>query len=153
MAMTHGAAWGALVVRVALGIIFVMHAYAAFATVGPKALATMLARMGFPPGTLQLLAWYAILVHAAGGALIIVGLWTRIAALLNIPIMLCVVFLLHLPQGFFMKGVIVDAAAGRTAIAGYEFSFLVLACTVSVALIGAGPYSIEARRSMPGRRR
>ena len=76
-----------------------------------------------------------------------------LAAVLNIPIMLCAMFLIHLSQGFFMNGVIVDAGAGRAVAAGYEFSLLVLGCTVAVALIGAGPFSIDSRRSMPGRRR
>jgi putative oxidoreductase len=109
--------------------------------------------MGFPDTVALPLAWYLIVVHAVGGALIIVGLWTRIAAVLNIPIMLCAVLLIHWPQGFFMKGVIIDAAAGRAATAGYELAFLVLGCTVAVALLGAGPYSLDSRRHAPGRRR
>jgi putative oxidoreductase len=153
MALTYGAAWGALVLRVVLGITFVMHGYAAFWLIGPRGIGGYVVRMGFPAFAALPLAWYLILVHSVGGALIVIGLWTRLAAILNIPIMLCAVFLVHLSQGFFVKGVIVDAAAGRAATAGYEFSLLVLGCTVAVALIGAGPYSIDRGRSAPGRRR
>jgi putative oxidoreductase len=153
MAMTHGAAWGALVLRVVLGIILVMHGYAAFSLIGPRGVAGYIVRMGFPPWVAAPLSWYLIIVHAVGGALLIVGLWTRGAAVLNIPIMLCAVALIHWPQGFLMKGVVVDAAAGRAVTAGYEFALLVLGCTIAVALLGAGPYSLDGRRSMPGRRR
>jgi putative oxidoreductase len=150
--MTNGAAWGALVLRVVLGIVFVMRGYAALAIVGPSAVAGYTIRMGFPPGIAPLLVWYLVLVHTIGGALIAVGLWTRVAAVLNIPIMLCAVLLLHWPQGFYLTGVIVDAPAGRTSVAGYEYALLVLACVVAVALTGPGPFSIDSKRHAPGRR-
>ena len=153
MAMTHGAAWGALVLRVVLGIILVMHAYGSLFIVGPGDLAATVTRHGFPPGTAGLATWYAIGVQALGGALIVIGLWTRRAALVNIPVMLGALLLLHWPQGFFMRAIIADPSSGRAAAIGYELSLLVLACTVAVALIGAGPYSIDSRRNAPGRRR
>jgi putative oxidoreductase len=153
MALTHGAAWGALVLRIVLGVILVMHGYAAFWLIGPRGIGGYIVRMGFPAVTAVPLAWYLILVHTIGGLLIIIGLWTRLAAILNIPVMLCAVILVHLSQGFFMRGVIVDAAAGRAASAGYELSLLVLGCTVAVALMGAGPYALDRRRTAPGRRR
>ncbi len=151
--MTHGAAWGALVLRVVLGVVLVMHGYAAFSLIGPRAIGGYVVRMGFPSSVALPLAWYLIVVHTVGGALMIVGLWTRIVAVLNIPIMLCAVFLVHWPQGFYVKGVVVDATAGRAVTAGYEFALLVLGCTVAVALLGAGPYSLDSRRTAPGRRR
>ena len=151
--MTNGAAWGVLVLRVVLGVVFVMHGYLAYAVLGPRGAAGYLARMGFPTHTLLPLAWYLIVVHLVGGALIIVGLWTRVAALLNIPIMASATALLHWPQGFYMRAVVVDAAGGKAMMLGYEFSLLVLACTVAIALIGAGPFSIDRVRTAPGRRR
>lgn len=154
MPMTHGTAWGALILRVVLGVIFIMHAYLGYAVITPKGMSALLVRMGIPSALFLVLAWYIVIAHAAGGVLMIVGLWTRIAALINIPVMFGAVAMLHFPQGFFMKGVIVDAAAGRTIVAGYEFPLLVLACTVAVALIGAGPLSVDhQRRAAPGRRR
>ena len=109
--------------------------------------------MGFPTSTLLPLAWYLIVVHLVGGALIIVGLWTRVAAVLNIPIMASAVALLHWPQGFSMRAVVTDTAAGKAMPIGYEFSLLVLACTVAIALIGAGPFSIDRAGTASGRRR
>jgi putative oxidoreductase len=150
--MTNGAAWGVLVLRVVLGVVLVMHGYLAFAIIGVAATTEYMPRLGVPPALAVPLTWYLIVVHALGGALIVVGLWTRLAALLNVPIMACVVALLHWPQGFFMQGAIVDAAAGRARAIGYEFSLLVLACTVAVTLIGGGPFSLDRLRRARSRR-
>ena len=152
MALTYGAAWGALVLRLAVGIVFVMHAYEVLVLLGPRDLASTMLRQGVLPAVVPLLVWYTIAAQAFGGALILLGLWTRIAAVLNLPILFGAFFLLHLPQGFFMRGAIREAGE-RAAAVGYELSFLVLACTIAVALIGAGPFSIDDRRRMPGRRR
>lgn len=146
--MTNGAAWGVLVLRVVVGIILVMHGYAALATYTPRGMSGMVLRMGFPAWTAMPLAWYLIIAHAVGGALIVIGLWTRLAAVLNVPIMLSAVTLLHWPQGFFMRATVTD---GRASVIGYEYPLLVLAATLAIALIGAGPFSLDGRRR--GRRR
>ena len=144
--MTNGAASGVLILRVVLGIVLIMHGYLALAVIGPAATAEYMPRIGLPSALATLLAWYLIVVHAVGGALIVLGLFTRLAALLNVPIMVCAVALLHWSQGFYMTGAIVDAAAGRAKAIGYEFPLLVLGCTVAVALIGGGPLSLDRVR-------
>lgn len=150
--MTYGAAWGALVLRVVLGVIFLMHAYELVMLLGPKDVARTMLRQGFPSGVVPVLVWYTILAQLAGGALLIIGLSTRLAAVLNLPSLLGAFLLLHLPQGFFMRGALRDTS-GRAAAVGYELSLLVLTCTIAVALLGAGPYSLDDRRTRPGRRR
>src|SRR5919108_5457928 len=109
--MTNGAAWGILILRAALGVVLFMHGYLAFAILGPDAIAGYMPRMGFPAALATPLAWYLIVAHLIGGILIVVGLWTRLAALLNVPIMAGAVVLVHGSQGFYMKGRVVDAAA------------------------------------------
>jgi putative oxidoreductase len=151
--MTNGAAWGVLILRVVLGVILAMHAYLAFAIIGPTATAGYMPRMGFSPQFAAPLAWYLIVAHAVGGALIVVGLWTRLAAFANIPVVASAVALLHWPQGFYMRGVVVDASAGTARAIGYEFPLLVLACLVALALIGGGPLSVDRARQAPGGRR
>ena len=146
--MTNGAAWGVFVLRIALGVILVMHAYLAVTTYGPRGAANLVVRLGYPAWTSLPLAWYLIVAHGVGGALILIGLWTRLAAVVNIPVMLSAVALLQWPQGFFMRAAVSD---GRASVLGYEFSLLVLAATVAIALIGAGPLSLDGRR--PSRRR
>jgi len=125
-------AWGTALLRIWLGILFVMHGYLGAAVLGPDAIAGYTTRMGFPAASGIALAWYLIAAHLAGGALLVIGLWTRVAALVNVPVMASAVFLLHLPEGFFMSG------AG-----GYEFALTVLVATLAVMLLGPGALSVD----------
>jgi putative oxidoreductase len=152
VAATYGVAWGALVLRVVLGVVFVMHAYELLVLLGPRDVTGTMLRQGFPRTVVPVLFWYTIAAQAGGGVLIAIGLWTRPAAVVNLPILFGAFFLLHLPQGYFMRGAIREAGE-RAAAVGYELSLLVLACTVAVALQGAGPMSFDDRLNAPGRRR
>ncbi len=152
MPTTYGVAWGALVLRVVLGFTFLMHAYEQLILLGPRDVAGTILRQGFPRGIVAALVVYIISAQALGGALLILGLWTRVAAVANVPVLFGAFFLLHLSQGFFMRGAIRESGE-RAAAVGYEVSLVALACTIAVALIGAGPYSLDERRRTFGRRR
>jgi putative oxidoreductase len=146
------AAWGATLLRLGLGVIYVMHGWYAVAVLGVQAAAGYITRMGYPPALAPALAWYLVVVHLAGGVLILLGVGTRIAALLQVPIMASALFLHHLAQGFFMRGAVVDAPAGQRVIAaGYEYVLLVLVATLALALIGPGRLSVDELRAR-GRR-
>lgn len=150
--MGRHAAWGAALLRVVLGLIFVLHGYYAYATLGPAATAGLIGQLGYPEGLVRALAWYLVIVHAGGGFLLLVGLWTAAAAVAQVPIMASAVFLLHWPQGFFMHGIVVDAAAGRAIAGGYEYALLVPAATLALILIGPGAGAIDGRRRRPRHR-
>lgn len=139
-------AFGAALLRVTLGVIFVMHGYYAWAVLGPQGTADLIMRIGYAPALADLLAWFLMVAHTAGGLFLILGLLTVWAALAQVPIMASAVFLVNLDQGFFMKGVIVDAVDGRAVAAGYEFPLLVLVATITVILIGPGMLSIDGAR-------
>lgn len=128
-------AWGKALLRITLGIILVRHGYLAFAE-GARATASFITRMGFPEEFSATLAWYLILVHVVGGALIVIGFWARLAALLQLPIMVSAVALWHLKRG-----------AGET-----EFPLLVLAAALAVVLLGPGTLAVDGA-SGGGRRR
>ena len=146
-------AWGTALLRIWLGILFVMHGYLGAAVLGPEAIAAYTTRMGFPAPAGVALAWYLIGAHLVGGALLVIGLWTRAAALVNVPVMASAVFLLHVPQGFFMTGIIVDAAAGRALAGGYEFTLTVLVATLAVMLLGPGALSVDHALARRGERK
>jgi uncharacterized membrane protein YphA (DoxX/SURF4 family) len=101
--------------------------------------------MGYPPGLSPILAWYLILAHTIGGLLLILGLFTQWAALAQLPIMASAFFLHHLRQGFFLTGVVVDASKGTVIAAGYEYTLLVLAATVTLVLAGGGAFALARR--------
>jgi putative oxidoreductase len=132
--------WGVLLLRLVIGAVYVMHGYLALALLGPHTLAGYIARMGYPSALGTVLAWYLIAAHLVGGVFIIIGLWTRWAALANIPPMASAVLLLHLPQGFFMKPL------SPTSVGGYEFSLTVLVATIALVFLGSGAVSIDSAR-------
>ena len=144
--MTRSSRLGLAVLRVTLGVIFLMHGYLGLAVIGPAGIAGYTTRMGYPAALGQALGWYLIAAHSVGGILLILGLFTRWAALAQVPIMASAVFLLHLKQAFFMKGIVLDAAAGRAIAGGYEFPLLVLVATLALVLLGGGALALDGRR-------
>jgi putative oxidoreductase len=94
-------------------------------------------RIGFPlpgPGALPPLPVIAALIEVAGGLLVLVGLFTRVAALAMSGGMAFAHFMAHAPQGFFPL-----ADHGEAAIL-YCFIFLY------IAVAGAGAWSMDAYR-------
>jgi putative oxidoreductase len=128
-------------------MIYVMHGWYALVVLGVQAAAGYIIRMGYPPALAPALAWYLVVVHLAGGAAILLGVGTRVAALLQIPIMASALFLHHLSQGFFLQVLTVETATGPRHVAGgYEYVLLVLAATLALALTGPGRLAVDEWR-------
>lgn len=72
---------------------------------------------------------YVGLAHVCGGLLLAVGLLTRLAALVQIPILAAAALLVHLPAG--------------VADQSFAFAALVLALLVMFAVWGGGPWSLD----------
>lgn len=72
---------------------------------------------------------YVGLAHIGGGLLLAAGLLTRIAALVQIPILLGAAFVVHLPNGVMEQS--------------FAFSALVLALLVVFAIWGGGAWSLD----------
>ena len=123
-------AYGALVLRVAIGAIYMMHAYRVLFIWGPGDVVSFENTYALPLPAASI--WYLIIAHGLGGLLLILGVLARWAALVNIPIMAVVVFLIHWKQGFYMSH------GG-----GYEFSLLLLAATIAQAFLGAGAFTLR----------
>jgi putative oxidoreductase len=146
--ITGAESWAPTLLRLGLGVIFVMHGWYAVSVLGLDTAAAFIVRMGYPPPLAPLLAWYLVVVHLAGGVLILLGLWTRLAALLQVPIMASAVFFQHFAQGFFLRVMTVDTPGGpRPIVAGYEYAALVLLATLSLALSGPGALSVDGARA------
>lgn len=137
--------FGATLLRLALGAYYLMHAYYAGAVIGVQALAQANQQMyGIPFPVVA--AWFIVLGHLAGGAMLVIGLYPRIGALLNVPIMAGAVLFVHLNQGFFMRGVVVSAAEGRAAAWGYEYTLFLLIATVAAVFLGGGMFTLRSPR-------
>ena len=74
---------------------------------------------------------YIIVIHIVGGVLMMVGYFTRFAALLQIPVLFGAIFLYHLKQGLVK------------AEQSLELSTLVLVLLIIFSLYGSGLLSID----------
>ena len=122
--------YGATVLRVFLGVIYIMHAYLAAFVYGPRGMVAFQTAKGIPFP--EIATWYLIMAHGVGGICLLLGLLVRWAALVNIPIMAGALFVVHLKQGFFM---------GKDG--GYEYALLVLGATIAQALLGTGAFTLR----------
>ena len=129
--------YGALILRVALGVMFIAHAYLKLAVFTVAGFEGFLTEIGLP----TFLAWPIILAELAGGAALILGIYTRLVAIALLPVLLGAL-VIHVPNGWLFT-----AQGG-----GWEYpAFLVLAAVVQ-ALIGDGahaakPFSLDRLRS------
>lgn len=78
-----------------------------------------------------MLLHYVIMAHFVGGALLIIGFFTRLAALFQIPVLAGAVFVVHREEGLLALG------------QSLEFSALVLFLLVVIFISGAGRLSLD----------
>ena len=82
------------------------------------------------------LAHYVIFAHILAGPLIMIGLFTRIACLIQLPVLIGAVFLVNAPKGFMSLGNHMEL----------EVSLIALAGVIVFMIFGAGRYSIDEKR-------
>ena len=142
--MAGGREYGVTVLRVTLGVIFLTHGYLGGFVFTPAGLAAFNTSKGIPLPVVT--AWFVILGHFLGGALLVLGFLTRLGALIHVLIMGGAVLFVHLGQGFFMHGIIVDASAGKAVSGGYEYALVLLMASVAILFLGSGPLAFDAAR-------
>lgn len=123
------APYAILVLRVALGILFLAHAGLKIFVFTPAGTAQFFGSLGLPPA----LAYLTIAVELAGGVALIAGFFARIAAVALIPVLLGAIFTVHAAAGFFFTN----------PNGGWEFPALWIAGLVAVALGGDGAHSLR----------
>src|SRR5215211_8619069 len=112
--------WGLTVLRIVVGMVFLVHGLQKLLVMGFGGVAGFFGSLGVPaPG---LFAVIVTLVEVLGGLALILGLLTRLAAILLAVDMLVAILAVHLPNGFFVNN------------GGYEFPLVLLASCVALAV-------------------
>lgn len=125
---TLSAPLGLLLLRVGLGIVFLMHGLQKLNEWTLDGTAANFQQMGVPsPELSAALAAYAELI---GGIALIVGLFARIAGLVLAVDMFGAIYFAHGSQGFF------------SATGGYEFVLVLALASLAVFLMGPGRFAI-----------
>ena len=121
------APYGLLFLRLALGALFLAHAGLKIFVFTPAGTAQFFGSLGLPPA----LAYVTIAWELIGAVALILGVWTRVAAIAVIPILLGAIFTVHGHAGFFFNN----------ANGGWEFPALWIVGLIVLALSGDGAYA------------
>lgn len=127
-------AWGMLVLRVVIGVLFMGHGMRKLAGWfgGPGILGTgrMFEDVGLTPGRSK--AMQAGLAELVGGALLALGLMTPVGSAIIGIAMIVAIVKFHGKNGLWI---------GKN---GFEYQVVLLAAVVSIAAIGPGDFSLDA---------
>ena len=119
---------GLLVLRIVLGLVFIVHGGQKLFVAGFGGTTQMLSQMNIPAA--GLLGPLLAIVEPLAGAALVLGLLTRVAALAVAVDMLSAILLFHRLHGFFVP-------------MGIEFPMMLSAAGLTLAALGAGPLSVD----------
>ncbi|MDH7804523.1 MULTISPECIES: DoxX family protein [unclassified Rhizobium] len=123
------APYAILILRLALGLLFLAHAGLKIFVFTPAGTAQYFGSLGLPPA----LAYLTIAIELAGGLALIVGFFARIAAIALIPVLLGAIVSVHAAAGFFFTN----------PNGGWEFPAFWIVGLVVVALSGDGAHALR----------
>ncbi len=129
--------YAALVLRVALGTMFIAHALLKILVFTPSGTAGFFASLGVPGW----LAYPVMGAELAGGILLLIGLQTRWVSLALIPVLLGSITLVHGANGWLF------ANEGG----GWEYPLFLIAASVVMALLGDGAWSVKSLAARPAK--
>jgi len=121
------APWGILLLRVSSGALFMAHALVKALVFTMPGAMKFFASVGFPGW----LAYVAVAAELIGGAMLILGVYARWAAVV-LGVELLVIASVHWPHGWMFT-----AKGG-----GWEYPILWAAMMFAIALLGDGAYSL-----------
>jgi putative oxidoreductase len=117
--------FGLVVLRVTLAIIFIFHGYPKLAH-SNASLQSVFVEHGLP----AYFVYVAGLLETFGGVLLLLGLFTRVAALLLAVEMCVAIWKVHSGHSYF-------------AVHEYEFPLALAAACFALATVGAGAFSVD----------
>ena len=129
--------FSALLLRIVLGIIFIVHGYPKLfkKDFGPRGFSGFLKNIGVPSPLL--FAYVVAIVEFFGGALLIIGLFTRLSAIAIAINMFVAIWKVKGKTGLVTK-VMEGGWAG-----GYELDLALMIMAIVLIIMGAGIFSID----------
>jgi putative oxidoreductase len=124
-----GQTWGVAILRVVVGVVFLVHGAQKLFLIGLPGVASFLGSLGIPVPMLSALVVSG--VEFLGGLALLLGLFTRWAAGLLAIDMAVALLTVHLRGGFFVPK-------------GFEFVLTLLGATLALVCLGSGALSLEA---------
>ena len=135
---------GRLIVRLALGLVMVPHGAQKllgwFGGGGFAATLQGMTGMGLP----AVVVFLVILAEFFGSLSLITGFLGRVGALGILGVMLGAIFMVHLPNGFFMNWM------GNQKGEGIEYHLLAIGMALAILVKGSGAFSIDRSMSDKG---
>jgi putative oxidoreductase len=123
-----------LLARLLVGVVMLAHGWQKLVDMTPAGFGEgMLGGLGVPAPVA--FGWVVTLIELVGGALLIAGLFTRVAALLNIGVLVGALLLVKIDIGLI--------APMGAEMPGAELEFGLLAGLLTVALLGPGKPSVD----------
>lgn len=132
-ATQSNAGFGALALRIPVGIIFIAHGaqklFGSFGGYGLEGTGQWMESIGLAPGFLM--ALFAGSAEFFGGLFLLLGVLTRPAAIALAGTMVVAIISVHFENGLFMSN------------NGYEFALALLAASISLAFSGSGKLAVD----------
>ena len=125
---TRTAPYAVLLLRVALGVMFLAHAWLKISVFTVPGFAGFLEKVGYP----AILAWPIVLAEVFGGIALILGLYSRAVAVVMLPVLIGAM-LVHVPNGW-----VFNAPNG-----GWEYPAFLVVATLAHALAGDGALALR----------
>jgi putative oxidoreductase len=126
------APYGALLLRIVLAVCFFAHAGFKIFVATPTGAAQFFESLGLPGAV----AYVVMIGEVLGGLALLMGIWTRVVALLVIPFPLGSIIWVHGKAGFYF-----DNPNG-----GWEYPAVWILALVALALIGDGAHALKTAR-------
>lgn len=121
---------GLTILRVIVGIIFIAHGAQKLFGMGLGGVVGMFGQMHIPLP--QIAGPVVAFVEFLGGIALVIGLFTRVAAVLLAIDMCGAILFVHARNGFFLP-------------MGFEYPMLLLASNIAILISGPGGYAIDDR--------
>jgi uncharacterized membrane protein YphA (DoxX/SURF4 family) len=121
-------AYGLTLLRVTVGLIYLLHAYRLVRAGGGEGAAALTHAAGLQDPAIML--WVLVVIQGLGGLMLLAGAFTRPAAAANA----------------LVSGLMLARGVGRVPVGTLELPALLVAATFALLLLGSGPAALRPSR-------